>query len=91
MVVDGAAAFDADTVRDFDRVDVCAEENKFPAAIFFALDEMLNFAVAEFAACVFVAVSDDYEQSFLRAVFFAGVLHLNQKYTSAPKFFCQLA
>ena len=74
-VVGGAAFVDAKIPCGFDGVDVCPEEDEFPAVFFFlALDHFSDPFGGVFVAGVFVAVGGDDEEGLFRAIFFAGVL-----------------
>ena len=70
-----AAFVNTEIPGGFDSVDICTEEDEFPAVLFFlALDHFLNPFGGVLVAGVFVAVGSDDEDCLFGAVFIAGVL-----------------
>ena len=70
-----AAFVNTEIPGGFDSVDICTEEDEFPAVLFFlALDHFLDPFGGVLVAGVFVAVGSDDEDCLFGAVFIAGVL-----------------
>ena len=69
----GVVLLDSEMRCCFDGVDICAEENEFPADFLLFFDFAPDIFMAKAPACVFHAVGRDDEHGFFRHVFLARV------------------
>src|SRR5665647_385847 len=75
MIVCSTVGTYAKAVCNLNRVNVCTQENKFPAVFFFLpLYHHLNAVIVISAACIFHTIRSNNKKCLFWAVFLTGVL-----------------